>query len=84
MNLQKNMLCRIVKKNKKIKTFCLKRRLKKLENKIDREIENIIFMYPVEASRMDNILESFPLSSLVETSLKLSATKKLLLNISKN
>lgn len=78
------MACNFIKKNKALKKFCLERRLKKLKNKVDYEIESIICMYPKEAARMDNIESNFPSSLFPKIRIEISATKKLLENISKN
>lgn len=84
MNLQKNTDFNFLKKNKKLKTFCLKRRLKKLQYKKESEIQDIITRYPKEASRMDSIEKSFPSQILVDVELKIKAAQRLLRHISKN
>jgi len=84
MNLQINTGYNFLEKNKKLKTFCLKRRLKKLQLKKDSEIQNIIIRYPKEASRMDSIEKSFPSQVLVEVDLKIKSASRLLRYISKN
>jgi len=84
MDLLKNMACNLIKQNKALKKLYLEIRLKKLYNKIDNEIQSIIYYYPKEAARMDNIEGNFPLSSLPKIRIKISATQKLLANISKN
>lgn len=84
MNLLKNTEYNFLEKNKKLKTFCLKRRLKKLQLKKDSEIQDIITRYPKEASRMDSIEKSFPSQVLIDVELKIKATQRLLKHISKN
>jgi len=84
MNLPKNTNCNFFEKNKKLKTFCLKRKLKKLQLKKNSEIQSIITRYPKEASRMDIIEKSFPSQILIEVELKIKAAERLLNHISKN
>jgi len=84
MNLQINTDCSFLEKNKKLKTFCLKRRLKTLQLKQQAEVQNIISLYPKEASRMDLIEKSFPSQVLIEVDFKIKATSRLLNYISKN
>jgi len=83
MNLLANMEYSFLEK-KKLKTFCLKRKLKILTLKKQSEIQNIITLYPKEASRMDFIEKSFPSQALEEVDLKIKAVSRLLKHISKN
>lgn len=84
MNLQINTDYNFLEKNKKMKKFCLKRRLKNLQLKKESEIQNIISRYPKETSRMDVIEESFPSQTLIDVEIKIKAAKRLLNHISKN
>lgn len=84
MDSLKNMACNLIRKNKKFKKFYLEIRLKKLQSKIENEIESIIYFYPKEAARMDVIENNFPSSSIPKIRIEISATQKLLDNIYKN
>ena len=78
------MACNLLKKNKKLKRIYLEHRLKRLRKKFDDEVETIILMYPKEAARMDAIENSFPSCVFKKIKIEISATEKLLSNISKN
>lgn len=83
MKLVKNMAYNT--KNKSLlKTFCLKRRLKILENKRNEEIASFILMNPSRAAKTDNIENEMKSDYFDSINLKIRAVRRLLSQYSSN
>lgn len=73
-----------IESKKIIRKFCLKRKIKTLENKRDNEIISFILSNPSQAARADNILKNINSDSLDAIDLKIKALRRLLTQYSKN
>jgi hypothetical protein len=67
-----------------LKTFCLRRKLRNLEYKRDKEISTFIEFHPTQAARMDNIEKNINSESLKAINFKITAIQRLLSQYSKN
>ena len=67
-----------------LKIFCLKRKLRNLEYKRNKEIITFIEFHPAQAAKMDNIEKNINSESLKAISFKIKALERLLSQYSKN
>jgi len=66
------------------KTFCLKRKLRRLENKRNSEIVSFILSHPSQAARMDNLEKNINSETLKIIDFKIKAIRRLLDQYNKN
>lgn len=67
-----------------LKNFCLKRKLRALENKRNREIVSFIEAHPGQAAKMDNIENTINSETMREVEFKIRAIRRLLSKQGKN
>jgi hypothetical protein len=73
-----------IENNSTFKTFCLRRKLRKLENKRNNEIVSFILSHPSQAARMDNLEKNINSDTLREIDFKIKAIHRLINQFSNN